>query len=225
LPDTAIPIPPTVTPSHTSELTVTPLPTSEFRSFRSANCCKAKAIEAGKYELPSWLGIPLTMEVRSGWSVLNEKEARLFLLAGKGQNEFKDPSQVLVFMAVPEGDPQSVLASIKDSPELAPVGEITETTIAGFSGWQFDATAKPNPGNKGNAANSIPAGSQNLPAINKYFAPGFLWTTWTAEPRLKFIALDVGENALLLEIESPPANFDSFAGEAGRILQTLKTRR
>ena len=228
VPPTNTPLPtaePTDTPSPTSEPTNTPVPTSEFRSFRSANCCKAKTIEAGEYEIPSWLGIPLTMEVGSGWSVLNEKEARLFLLAGKGQNEFKDPSQVLVFMAVPQGNPQSMLASIKDSPELVATGEITETMIAGFSGWQFDATAKSNPSNKGNPANSIPAGSQNLPAINKYFAPGFLWTTWTAEPRLRFIALEVGENVLLLEIESPPTDFEAFASETDQVLQTLKVRR
>ena len=225
LSDTATSIPPTITPSSTSEPTNTAVSTSAFRAFRSANCCKAKTIEAGEYEMPSWLGIPLTMEVGSGWSVLNEKEARLFLLAGKGQNEFKDPSQVLVFMAVPEGSPQSVLASIKDSSELSPIGEIMETTIAGFPGWQFDAMAKPNAGNKGSAANSIPAGAQNLPAINKYFAPGFLWTTWTAEPHLRFVALEVGEHVLLLEIESPPAGFEAFASETDQVLQTLKLQK
>jgi hypothetical protein len=86
----------------------------------------------------------------------------------------------------------------------------------------LDATAKPNPSNKGNAANSIPAGAQNLPAINKYFAPGFLWTTWTAEPRLRFVALNVDGQTLLIEIESPPAEFEAFAAEAERVLQTLK---
>jgi hypothetical protein len=188
-------------------------------------CCRGKTIEPGEYELPSWLGIPLTLGVRESWRVMNEKAALLFLLAGQGRNEFNDPSQVLVFMNVSESDPQTVLMAIKDSPELTSLSEITETTIAGFSGWQFDATAKPNPANKGNAANSIPAGARNLPAINKYFAPGFLWTTWTAEPRLRFIALNVGEHILLIEIESPPAEFEAFASEADQVLQTLTLRR
>lgn len=178
-------------------------------------------IEAGTYELPSWLGIPLSIEVGEGWTVLHEEAARLFLLAGKGRNELNDPSQVLVFIAIPDEDPQDVLTSIRNSPQLAPLGEITEATIKGFAGWQFDATAKPNPGNQGSPAESIPPGVQPLPALSKYFSPGFLWTTWTAEPRLRFLALHAGEHILLLQIESPPAEFETFAGEADKLLQSL----
>jgi hypothetical protein len=224
VPSPVTPILPTETPLPTPAPTITPVPTSQFRAFRSANCCKAREIESGKYELPAWLDLPLTIEVGEGWGVLNEKAALLFLLSGKGRNEFNDPGQVLVFISVPGGDPQALLTSIRNSPELVPATEITETTIAGFSGWQFDAVATPNPGNKGSEANSIPAGSQKLPALNKYFAPGFLWTTWTAEPRLRFIALDMGEQILLLQIESPSAEFDTFASEADQVLQSLKMR-
>jgi hypothetical protein len=162
--------------------------------------------------------------VGEGWRVLNEKAALLFLL-GKGHNSFGDPSQVLAFIAVPDGDPQAILTSIKNSPELTPEGEISEITIAGFSGLQFDASAKPNPGNEGNRGNGIPPGVQFLPAVNKYFTPGFLWTTWTAESRLRFIVLNVDEHVLLLQIEAPPADFETFAGEADRVLQSLKLRR
>jgi hypothetical protein len=215
----------TDTPTPTAAPTHTPVSNSQFQSFPRANCCRRKTIEAGEYELPSWLVVPLTVNVGEGWSVMNEEAARLFLLAGKERNEFNDPSQVLVFMNASNADPQTVLTSIKDSSELTSQSEITETTIAGFSGWQFDATAKPNPANKGNLADSIPAGAQNLPAINKYFTPGFLWTTWTAEPRLRFVALNVGEEVLLLEIESPPTEFEAFASEAEQVLQTLTLRR
>lgn len=216
---------PSQTPAQIVEPTDTPEPAAQFQSFPSANCCKARTVEAGEYELPSWLGIPLTVGVGEGWGVLNEDGARLFLLAGQGRNEFNDPSQVLVFIAIPDGDPQDILTSIRNSPELTPVGEMTEITIAGFSVWQFDASAKPNPGNEGRREESIPPGSQSLPAISKYFAPGFLWTTWTAEPRLRFITLSVGDHVLLLEIESPPAELEVFASEAEQVLQTLQLRR
>ncbi len=218
-------IPATNTPAPTSEPTNTSVPVSQFQSFPGVGCCRGKTIEPGEYELPSWLGIPLTLEVGEGWRVMNEKAALLFLLAGQGRNSFGDPSQVMVFIAVPEGDPQAILTSIKNSPELTPTDEISEITIAGFSGLQLDASAKPNPENEGKRGDGIPPGAQSLPAVNKYFTEGFLWTTWTAEPRLRFIVLNVDEHVLLIEIESPPAEFEPFASEADRVLQTMKLRR
>lgn len=156
--------------------------------------------------------------------MLNEEAALLFLL-GKGRNSFDDPSQVLVFMAVQDENPQAILTSIKSAPELNPAGEITEIAIAGFSGLQLDASAKPNPGYEGDQSAGIPPGAQFLPAVNKYFNPGFAWTTWTAESRLRFIVLNVDEHILLIEIESPPAEFEAFASEADQVLQTLKLWR
>jgi hypothetical protein len=213
------------TPAPTSESTNTSVPVSQFQSFPKVGCCRGKTIEQGEYELPSWLGIPLTLEVGDGWRVLNEKAALLFLLAGQGRNSLGDPSQVLVFIAVPDEDPQELLTSIKNSPELTFAGEISEVSIAGFAGLQVDASAKPNPGNEGNRGDGISPGSQFLPAVNKYFTEGFLWTTWTAEPRLRFMVLNVGEHVLLIEIESPPAEFEAFSSEADKVLQTLKLRR
>lgn len=218
------PVPPTHTPVPTSKPTDTPVPVSQFKSFPSAICCNGKTIEAGEYELPSWLGIPLTMEVDEGWREINEEEALLFML-GKGRNSFRDPIQVLVFIAVPDGNPQSILTAIKNEPELTRAGEITEITIAGFSGLQLDVSAKPNPGYEGDKEAEIPPGVQFLPAVNRYFTPGFLWTTWTVESRLRFIALNVDEQMLLLEIESPPAEFEAFASQADQVLQSLKLRR
>jgi hypothetical protein len=220
-------IPPTAsqTVAPTVEPADTPKPISPFLSFPRANCCKARTVEAGEYELPAWMGIPLTFEVGEGWGVLNEEAARLFLLAGKGRNEFNDPSQVLVFIAIPNGDPQDVLTSIQNAPELTSVGEITETTIAGFSGWQFDAVAKPNPGNEGRPEDGIPPGSQTLPSVGRYFTPGFLWTTWTAEPRMRFITLNAGEQVLLFVFGSPLAEFEAFTSESNKVLETLTFRK
>jgi hypothetical protein len=219
------PIPPTDAPAATSTPIDTPLPVSRFQSFPGVGCCRGKTIEPGEYELPSWLGIPLTLEVGDGWRVLNEEAALMFLLAGQGRNSLGDPSQVLAFIAVPDGDPQAVLTSIKNSPELTPAGEISESTIAGFPGLQVEASAKPNPGNEGNRSDGIPPGVQSLPAVNKYFTEGFLWTTWTAESRLRFIVLNVDEHMLLIEIESPPAEFEAFVSESDEVLQTLNVRR
>jgi hypothetical protein len=217
-------LPPAATLRPTPESPKTQDPAIELLTFPESICCNGRTVEVGVYEIPSWTGIPLTLEVGEGWRAINEEAALLFML-GQGRNAFNDPTQVLVFIAVPNGIPQSVLTSIKREPGLTPESEITDITIAGFSGLQLDLTAKPNPGYEGDKEAEILPGSQFLPAVNKYFTPGFIWTTWTAESRLRFIVLNVGEQILLIEIESPPNEFEAFASEADRVLQTLKLRR
>jgi hypothetical protein len=164
------------------------------------------------------------MEIGEGWQVVNEKAARLFML-GKGESIFNDPTQALVFIAIPDGKPQAILSSIKNDPGLMAQGEIIETTLAGLPGLQLDFSARPNPGYEGDQQAEIPPGVQFLSSVGKYFAEGFFWTTWSAEARLRFIALDAGQHALLLQIDAPPAEFETFATEADQVLHTLRIGR
>jgi hypothetical protein len=170
------------------------------------------------------MGIPLTMELGEGWQVVNEQDARLFML-GKGESIFNDPTQALVFIAIPNGDPQAILGSIEEDPGLAARGDVTETTIAGLPGLQLDLSAKPNPDYGGDQDAEIPPGVQFLPSVGQYFAEGFFWTTWSAEASLRFIVLDLDEHILLLQMDAPPDEFESFASEADQVLQTLKVTR
>jgi hypothetical protein len=215
---------PAATLQPTPESPKTQDPTVELLSFPESICCNGRTVEAGVYEIPSWVGIPLTLEVEEGWRAINEEAALLFML-GRGRNIYHDPTQVLVFIAVTNGIPQSVLTSIEREPGLTPESEMTDISISGFPGLQLDLSAKPNPGYEGDKEAEILPGSQFLPAVNKYLTPGFIWTTWTPESRLRFIALNMGEKVLLIEIESPPAEFEAFASEADQVLQTLKLRR
>jgi hypothetical protein len=214
----APPVEPTEAPIHT------PTPISQFKSFPRTNCCNGTPVEPGEYELPVWVGIPLTLELGEGWQVVNEEAARLFML-GKGENIFNDPTQALVFVPIQDEDPQLILGSIKSEKGLTPQGEMTETTIAGFPGMQLDLSANPNPGYEGDKQSEIPPGVQFLTSVGRYFAEGFNWTTWSAEARLRFIALDMGEDVLLLQIDAPPAEFETFAAEADQVLQTLELRK
>lgn len=228
IPQTSVPPTSTVAPIVETIDEPTARPISQTKSFPAARCCNGTPIEPGEYELPPWMGIPLTMELGEGWQVVNDKDARLFMF-GKGENIFNDPTQALVFIAISNGDPQAILASIKNDPGLTAQREMTEITIAGgsggLSGLQFDLFAKPNPDYEGNKDAEIPPGVQFLPSVGQYFAEGFFWTTWSAEAHLRFIVLDLGEHALLLQIDSPPAEFEGFASEAEQVLQTLKVRR
>jgi hypothetical protein len=209
------------TPAPTAEPTLTFTVKSSFQSFSQSRCCDGSPVESGEYELPSWMDIPLTLKVGEDWRQINEGAARLFML-GKGRSEFQDPTHALVFITIPDGDPEQILTAIRNSRELIAEGEITPATIAGFSGMQVGVSAKPNPGYEGDRAAEVPPGVQFLPAINKYFTPSFLWTTSSAESRLRFIVLHVGEGLLLIEIDAPPADFEVFAKESNRVLETLK---
>ncbi len=222
--ETPTPPPPTDAPSPApAEQSIIPDQTSQFLTIPIDSCCNGKAIEAGIYETPPWFGIPITVEVGEGWRAVNDKEALLFML-GKGRNIYNDPVQALIFILVPNGNAQAILTSIARETGLTQMSEITEITIAGFPGLQLDLSAKPNPEYQGDKEAEILPGSQFLPVVNKYFAPGFIWTTWTPESRLRFIVLNVEEYVLLLEIDSPPAEFEAFAGEADQVLQTLKLK-
>ena len=181
-------------------------------------------IDAGEYETPDWFGIPLNMTLAEGWRAVNDEDALLFML-GKGRNIYNDPIQGLIFIAIPGGNPQAVITSISRESGLTQEGEITETTIAGFPGLQVDLIAKPNPGYEGDKESEILPGSQFLPSVGQYFAPGFIWTTWTAESKLRFIVLNVEEYVLLIEIDSPPAEFEAFADDAILAVQTLRLIR
>jgi DNA-binding beta-propeller fold protein YncE len=198
--------------------------TSSLESFPSARCCNGTSLEPGEYELPSWVGIPLTMTLNEGWQVVNEERARLFML-GKGESMFNDPTQALVFIAIPHGNPETILTSIENEKGLTPQGKMAVTTIAGFSGLQLDFSANPNPDYAGDPGAEIPPGVQFLTSVGKYFAEGFFWTTWSAESRLRFIALNVWERVLLLQIDAPPTEFEAFASDAEQVLHTLRVGR
>jgi hypothetical protein len=198
----------------------TPAPTAPLMEIPTVVCCRGKALEAGRYALPAWLAIPLSVEIGEGWKVMNESRALLFLL-GRGENVLDNPSQMIAFLNVTgKTTPEELIKSVREAPELTALSEPASVTVADFPGLQLDATAKPNPAYTGNAANDIPPGVQPLPVLSRYFTPGFLWTTSSPETRIRTIVLPVGDQTLLLYLEAPPGEFDQFAADASVILES-----
>jgi hypothetical protein len=221
--ETAAPTEPPPTPTTAP----TPAPTASatapaFLRIPSVSCCRGRTLTAGRYEIPPWLGIPLSVEAPDGWRALNEEGALLFLL-GRGQNVQNNPSQMILFLNASDGDtPETIIGSIQNAEQLAPMGEPVEVTFAGFPGLQLDASALPNPTFEGRPQDDIPPGVQYLPVIEQYLTPGFAWTTSSPEARVRAVALTVGEQTLLLYLEAPPEEFDQFAADAEAILQSLE---
>jgi len=190
--------------------------------FPPVTCCRGLAIAAARYEIPRWLGIPLSVQIGEGWRVLNEPPALLFLI-GKGQNVQDNPSQMIAFLNVTgKTTPEASIASVQRAPELTATAGPVPVTIAGFPGLQLDSTARPNPSFEGSAGSDIPPGVQYLPVLDDYFSPGFTWTTSTPEARVRTIVLTVNDQTLLLYLEAPPDEFESFIAGADAILQSLE---
>jgi len=221
---TAVPSATEPSPSATSGVTatLTPTPESALPKILSNLCCVGSPLEPGKYRLPAWLQLPLSIEVGEGWRAINEEAALLFSIV-KGRNVLGDASQMMVFLLVPDDRPlEDLLRPIQRADELVPLTEPSPVEIAQLSGLQFEAQVKPNPGYAGDLAEDIPPGVQILPSVNRYFTPGFLWTTATIEARLGLIAVHIGDQPLIIYLEAPPEEYDAFALEAGAVLQTLE---
>ena len=223
--ETAIPTPPpsTDTPVPTEAPISTAMPSDTLLlKFPAVNCCKGKTLDPGRYEIPSWLGIPLTLEVGEDWRVLNEESALLFLI-GRGRNVQNNPSQMIVFINVTgKTTPEALIGSVQRAPELTPIAEPVNVTIAGFPGLQLDSTAKPNPSYEGDKQADIPPGVQFLPVFMKYFTPGFLWTTSSVEAQVRTIILTIKDQTLLLYLEAPQDEFDTLINGAEQILNSLE---
>ena len=215
-------IPPTDTPFPTKVPTESSTPSLTLLTFPLANCCRGRTLEAGKYEMPIWLRLPLSVKVSDGWKVMNEQKALLFLF-GKGQNIQNSPNQLIVFLNVTDKiSSEELIASVQQTPELTVAGEPILVAFAGFSGIQLDSAARPNPSYQGNEHDDIPPGIQFLPVFRQFFAEGFIWTTSSPEARIRTIVLMVKDQTLLLYLEAPPDEFDQFIMDADLIIRSLE---
>ena len=223
LPPTTVPTIALTTPSPRPTKEPTAHPVSRLLAIPAVNCCRGRTLEPGQYAAPLWLGIPLAIELGEGWRVLNEKRAQLFLI-GRGQNAQNNPSQLITFINATDTtpSPESVIAALRALPQLTLLGEPVSVAIAGFPGWQVDAVAKANPDEKGDPSADIAPGIQYLPFFEQYFAPGFIWSTSSPEARVRTAAVRVGEQTLVLYMEAPAAEFDTFIADVDALLWSLR---
>ena len=142
----------------------------------------------------------------------------------QGKNAADDPSRWLYLIRAPSDvPPEDVIADMAAMTAISVTAGPEAVEIAGFDGFQLDATANHDPDQPEVAANGIEAGAIRLEALNDtgYFPTGFLVTSATRESTLRFVAFDVGDRTLLALIDAPPAEFAAFSEEAMAILASL----
>jgi hypothetical protein len=200
----------------------TPTSGATAADFPAVNCCAGTDITAATYALPSWLDIPLVLDGPDGWKVINEARAELLML-GRGENELGNPDAMIVFADASEGgDPESIVGGILGVPQLTDASSPSPVVLAGLEGYQGGAKALPNPDYEGDPTADIPPGVQPLPAIERFLAEGFLWTTSSPEAELHVSAVEVGDKVLLVYLEAPPGELDALATDSIPMLETLR---
>lgn len=163
------------------------------------------------------------MEVEEGWRAIFDNSAALMAFA-QGQNAADDPSRWLYLIRAPEEvSPEDAIADMAAMTAVSVTAGPGAVEIAGFPGFQLDATANHDPDQPEVPANGIEAGSIRLEALNDtgYLPTRFFVTSATRESTLRFVALDVGERTLLALIDAPPDEFAAFSEEAMAILASL----
>jgi hypothetical protein len=201
---------PTASPAGGGTGSDSPAPTSA--PVIAGPCCLGFELDPGRYAAPSWFEIPFSIEVGeglSGWESRTEEA----LVVGRGDNDVSHLDAYLSFFVV--GADSSILRALGRTDGLS-AGSIEAVEIAGIEAEALDARARPTTGVDDP---EIQPGSIRIPPIDD-LVPGF-WYSESAEARFRFLLLPIGEVALFVSIEAPPAQADSFIEEAVAMLETM----
>ena len=203
---------PTSAPPTTVRPTLVPTPQgsvpsiAEFPNLGDADTA-GEAQPAGEYKTPAHFSIPFQFKTTKLYRGIYEgfSSAQIF---GIAQGSANVPPKMLLFWAVDPSYPVEQVIS-----ELAASDNMTSTvrqagSVAGIAGTQFDATAE-----------QILA----IGVLGKFVGhSGDDWHTNSSKVHLRFIAVPVAGRTLLIYIEAPQEEFDSFIRDANQVLDTVK---
>lgn len=207
---------PTATLASTEAVETPGIP--EFPRYGNADIAGPE-IPSGNYKTPDWFSIPLNFTTSREFRGIGEQDrtGELFGLVVGTSRVF--PME-LVFFSV---DRRINLSSALDRLRRTPNADIEPeqfTEVAGHSATQLDLLARPNPAQQ--AAPGTPAGGIAIPAIALFVGhAGGDWNTGP-EAHIRCILLDVDDRVLLIYIEAPKAEFESFMTDVNDVLAALE---
>ena len=177
-------------------------------------------LEPGRYVMPSWFRIPLSLELGAGWRSFREDKALQVNLV-RGKNAVGHGTLWLGPYAIRTADVGGFVAGLRAT-KLMTFEDAVPVEILGLPGEQFDAQAQPDPAEPGNA-DRMP-GTVDIPAMSLLHSPGitdFTWYTETAEARLRFMFVEFGDDTLIFYLEAPSNEFSAFTDLATGVLDTM----
>ena len=82
----------------------------------------------------------------------------------------------------------------------------------------FEAEAQPNPDTP--PSDEIVPGAIRIPAIDR-LVPTFFYTE-SVPARMRFVVVDLGDQALLIYLEAPTARFEAWAKQLAPVLESIR---
>lgn len=198
-------------------------PTPAGAQVREGSCCIGFALEPGRYASPSWFAIPLSLEVGTDWRAFRVNRNLTFTFV-RGSNAVGSSTHWMSLFAPETSQVEAFLADLRATPLLTVGGGVPEVTeVGGYAAEMIDAVAQPNPAESGN--DSRMPGTVDVHAMYRLHSLGitdFEWYTESAEARLRFVFVEVGDHTLIIYLEAPAAEFDAFMQLVDGVLDSIE---
>lgn len=206
---------PSATP--TDETSPTP-PVREATTFSIGGFPGGIDLEPGTYRPHPGFDVQFTVDLGEGWRSIRDDAFGVISLVTGGTNSIGHATHWLSFFpAPPDVTTRDLLDRIDSQPKIMP-GRPSEVTVGGISGTQVDARARPNPSEAGD--DETEPGTVPVGVATDLIVGGF-WSSETVGARFRFIVLDVGEQPLLVYLEAPSEDFNTFVADVEEALGAL----
>jgi hypothetical protein len=181
----------------------------------------AMELVPGRYAMPRWFLVPMSLELGEGWRGIRDDKARQVNLL-RGLNDVGHGTLWLAPYAITNEVVDAFVTELRATPLLT-FEKGVPVEIAGVRGRQFDGQAQTNPDEAGSGSR-VP-GTVDIPAMRRLHNSGltdFTWYTESVEARLRFVFVEVGASTLVVYIEAPPDEFDAFIELADTVLASIR---
>jgi hypothetical protein len=161
---------------------------------------------AGLYKTPGFFKIPFTFETTEPFNGIGESfgQGHIFGISQGGASY--PPYQILFWVTVPLFTADAAISQLQKTPEMT-FSENQNVSVAGVSGIQFD---------------SITETKTSIPALGTFVGVDSSWDTNVPQAHLRFIVLTVAERTLVIYIEAPKDEFDTFMSKVDQVLSTVE---
>ena len=176
---------------------------------------------AGKYQTPAWFDLPFEFETtepyRGGGT--SWERGQIFALE-RGENSLGNATHRLVFFAFASGvSGTGATFTLRETP-LLDSGETREITLfSNMNATQWESIAQPNPAQKGESG--LAEGTIAIPGIFDLMGLDGVWHTATPGARLQFTVAEPPGRTMLIYVESPPDEFETWMNETEQLLATI----
>jgi hypothetical protein len=198
----------TTTPTAVPPTTALSVP--EFPKYGHVDVAGPE-VAAGLYRTPAFFSIPFTFETITPFNGIGLKEPKGEVFGLAQGTVYKE----LLFWAIdPKISIEEAISRLRATPN-AEISPNQAVQVAGISATQFDLQLDL-------ASSSGTDGTLTIPTINVLMGrTGGEWYVG-AGARARCIVLDVNGRALLIYIEAPQEEWDSFITDAEQVLGTVK---